>query len=77
MTKMRNDFYMKHRIYQKNNLSSAKIEEEVNRIIDDIESLIRQMKKCAKACLTITNEDKLRLVNDFVEKLAQTTNEII
>jgi hypothetical protein len=48
----------------------------MKKIIDEIELLTRQMKKCLKKIESIVENEKLKKINNFAKKLTRLTNAI-
>jgi CRISPR/Cas system CSM-associated protein Csm2 small subunit len=45
-------------------------------VIDEIESLARQMKECLKKIESIVEDEKLKEINNFAKELARLTDAI-
>jgi predicted RNA-binding protein with EMAP domain len=71
------DSYLEHRVYRRNAVSSIKTKETMKEIVETIESLIRQLKKCVMRSEQIVDEEKLETMNDFAESLAKLIDQIV
>ncbi len=70
------DSYLEHKIYRRNQISSNKAKSAMKEVIDEIESLARQMKECLKKIESIVEDEKLKEINNFAKELARLTDAI-
>jgi hypothetical protein len=71
-----NDSYFEHKVYRRNQISAIEAKSAMKEIIDEIESLTRQMKKCLKKIESIVENEKLKEINNFAKELTRLTNAI-
>jgi hypothetical protein len=71
-----NDSYFEHRTYRRNQISTVEAKSAMKEIIDEIESLTRQMKRSLKKIESTVEDEKLKEINNFAKELTRLTNAI-
>ncbi len=70
------DSYFEHRVYRKNQISTVETKSAMKEIIDEIESLTRQMKKSLKKIKSTVEDEKSKEIDNFAKELTRLTNAI-